>query len=63
MSVSIQQNHDQAPIHLRGLLRHFADLSYEQVAAALDLPEKTVKSRLFTARQVMRDLLEREGLL
>jgi len=45
------------------LLRHFADLSYEQVAAALDLPEKTVKSRLFSARQMMRDILEREGLL
>jgi len=45
------------------LLRHFADLSYEQVAATLELPEKTVKSRLFTARQLMRELLEREGLL
>jgi RNA polymerase sigma-70 factor (ECF subfamily) len=45
------------------LLRHFADLSYEQMAAALELPEKTVKSRLFTARQIMREQFEREGLL
>ena len=45
------------------LLRHFADLSYDQIAAALELPEKTVKSRLFTARQLMREHLEREGLL
>jgi RNA polymerase sigma-70 factor (ECF subfamily) len=45
------------------LLRHFADLSYEQMAAALALPEKTVKSRLFTARQIVREQIEREGLL
>lgn len=33
------------------VLRHFAGLSYEEVAAALDIPERTVKSRLHTARQ------------
>jgi len=33
------------------VLRHFADLSYAAIAEALELPEKTVKSRLYAARQ------------
>ena len=33
------------------ILRHFAELSYEEVADTLDIPVKTVKSRLYTARQ------------
>jgi RNA polymerase sigma-70 factor, ECF subfamily len=32
-------------------LRHFADLSYEEIGHTLGIPVKTVKSRLFTARQ------------
>lgn len=33
------------------VLRHFSELSYEEMAVALDIPVKTVKSRLYTARQ------------
>jgi RNA polymerase sigma-70 factor (ECF subfamily) len=33
------------------ILRHFEDLSYEEIATTLRIPEKTVKSRLFTARR------------
>jgi RNA polymerase sigma-70 factor (ECF subfamily) len=33
------------------ILRHFAELSYDEVAETLDIPVKTVKSRLYTARQ------------
>ena len=33
------------------VLRHFAALSYEEMAAAIGIPMKTVKSRLHTARQ------------
>ena len=46
------------------VLRHFAELSYEDIADALGIPEKTVKSRLFSARQRLEDLLgvgERAG--
>ena len=39
------------------LLRHFAELRYDQIAAALGVPEKTVKSRLFSARQRLCELL------
>jgi len=38
-------------------LRHFADCSYEEIAGILDIDEKTVKSRLFEARNRMRHLL------
>jgi len=38
-------------------LRHFAFMSYDDIAVALDLPVKTVKSRLYSARQRLADLL------
>ena len=33
------------------VLRHFVAFSYEEIADALEIPVKTVKSRLFTARE------------
>ena len=38
-------------------LRHFAELSYQEIAEATGVDEKTVKSRLFEARQRLRALL------
>jgi RNA polymerase sigma-70 factor (ECF subfamily) len=38
-------------------LRHFSECSYQEIAEILNLDEKTVKSRLFEARQRLRDLL------
>jgi len=39
------------------ILRHFADLSYDEMATTLGIPAKTVKSRLYTARQQLGRLL------
>ena len=45
------------------VLRHFHDLSYDEMGIILDIPEKTVKSRLFAARQMLKDLLSKSGLM
>ena len=39
-------------------LRHFSECSYEEIGQILDLDEKTVKSRLFEARNRLRNLLK-----
>lgn len=39
------------------VLRQFKDLSYREIAHALDIPEGTVMSRLFHARRRLRDEL------
>jgi RNA polymerase sigma-70 factor, ECF subfamily len=39
------------------VLRHFTELSYEEIATTLGIPVKTVKSRLYTARQRLAELL------
>jgi len=38
-------------------LRHFAELSYEEISDAVGIPEKTVKSRLYSARQQLGERL------
>ena len=38
-------------------LRHFSDCTYEEIADIMELDVKTVKSRLFEARQRLRQLL------
>jgi RNA polymerase sigma-70 factor (ECF subfamily) len=43
------------------ILRHFLHLSYEEMGEVLEVPAKTVKSRLFTARQNLAPILQRLG--
>ena len=43
------------------VLKHFSGCSYQQISEILQLPEKTVKSRLYTARQSMKKTLMRDG--
>jgi RNA polymerase sigma-70 factor (ECF subfamily) len=43
------------------VLRHFADLSYREIGEILEIPEKTVKSRLYSARQLMKERLLTHG--
>jgi RNA polymerase sigma-70 factor (ECF subfamily) len=45
------------------VLRHFSGLSYREISDTLDIPEKTVKSRLYSARQMMKQSLETRGVL
>ncbi|MCI0563221.1 MAG: sigma-70 family RNA polymerase sigma factor [Nitrososphaera sp.] len=44
------------------VLKHFQDLSYEEIAVILDIPEKLVKSRLFTARTMLRTICKQRGI-
>jgi RNA polymerase sigma-70 factor (ECF subfamily) len=45
------------------VLKHFLDCSYRDISVILDVPEKTVKSRLFTARQRLKDQLCQKGMI
>ena len=45
------------------VLRHFGQLSYEEMSEALEVPEKTVKSRLHTARQLLGGIFSRHGIV
>jgi len=39
-------------------LRHFSECSYQEIGQILEIDDKTVKSRLFEARQRLRRMLE-----
>jgi RNA polymerase sigma-70 factor (ECF subfamily) len=45
------------------VLRHFEGCSYEEMASIVGVAEKTVKSRLFSARRQLKELLEARGIL
>ncbi len=40
------------------ILRHYSEFSYKQMSDVLEIPEKTVRSRLYSARQQLKDLLQ-----
>jgi RNA polymerase sigma-70 factor (ECF subfamily) len=44
------------------VLRHWLDLSYDEIAEALHVPAKTVKSRLFSARVRLGEILAEMGV-
>jgi RNA polymerase sigma-70 factor (ECF subfamily) len=43
------------------VLKHFQELSYQEIGYIFDVPEKTVKSRIFTARQLLMNVLLKQG--
>ena len=43
------------------VLKHISGCSYQQISGILQLPEKTVKSRLYSARQLMKKTLLNDG--
>lgn len=44
------------------VLRHFSDFSYREIGEILQIPEKTVKSRLYSARQLLKEHLVGAGV-
>jgi len=56
--MAIQEDHRAVIV-----LRHFSEYSYRQIGEILQIPEKTVKSRLFSARKQMKQRLEEHGVL
>jgi len=44
------------------VLKHFMDCSYLEISQILEIPEKKVKSRLYSARQLLKDALLKGGL-
>jgi RNA polymerase sigma-70 factor (ECF subfamily) len=52
------------PAHRVVIILHYLDgLSLKEIAYVTDVPEGTVKSRLYYARERLRDVLEREQRL
>jgi RNA polymerase sigma-70 factor (ECF subfamily) len=67
--VEALERRDQIEVALQALteeyrevvvLRHFADLSYAEISEVVGVPEKTVRSRLFSARQRLGTVLGAE---
>lgn len=54
----------ELPADHRGviILRHFIHLSHHEMSRILEVPEKTVKSRLHTARKLLGEVLRRQGV-
>lgn len=44
------------------ILKHVLGCSYHEISEILDIPEKTVKSRLYSARQLLKDQLSARGM-
>lgn len=44
------------------VLKYFLEMSYREIAEIVGIPEKTVKSRLYTARERLRVLLVKQGV-
>ena len=44
------------------VLKHFVDCSYSEISIILDIPEKKVKSRLYTGRQLLKQALTSSGI-
>jgi len=43
------------------VLKHFVSFSYQEIADVLEIPVRTVKSRLFTARERLRLTMREQG--
>ena len=53
-AISLLTEEQKIVIHLR----HFEELSYQEISDVLDIEMKTVKSRLYSARMKLREILQ-----
>lgn len=60
LSAAIDKAVTELPADYRELiqLRHYAELSYEEIASMKKLPLGTVKNKLFRARNLLKDVLD-----
>ena len=56
---------DQIPLKFRELilLRYIQDLKYEEIADITRLPVGTVKNRIFKAKEILKQEMEKDGML
>ena len=56
---------DPLPLKFRELilLRYIQDLKYEEIAEIMSLPVGTVKNRIFKAKEILKQEMERDGML
>ena len=45
------------------VLKHYQHMSYREMGEVVGVPEKTIKSRLFSARRQLKDILLRKGIV
>jgi len=45
------------------VLKHFQHLAYQEISDIMGIPEKTVKSRLYAARQALKNVLLNRGFV
>lgn len=45
------------------VMKHISGCSYQQISEILQIPEKTVKSRLYSARQLLKKTLENDRVV
>jgi RNA polymerase sigma-70 factor (ECF subfamily) len=64
LSLLVQSAIGELSIDYRAVivLKHFTDLSLRELAYILEIPVKTVKSRLYSARQRLCEILKKKGI-
>lgn len=45
------------------VLKHYQGMSYKEMSEVVGIPEKTIKSRLFSARRQLKGILLRKGIV
>ena len=65
LSNQVDQAVSELPLEYRLaiIFRHWADLPYRDISFILGIPEKTVKSRLYSARRLLAEIMVQKGLV